>query len=504
MPEPAPSPQSSLGASARTALLWGGGFILLRDVAQFGVMLILVRLLSPADYGTAAFAQSIVGLLSTISFSTFSLHALQIRDPKKIDWQAHFTAAVVINIAIFALVLLVAFALKFTTAYRDLGLPLAALALGFIVEIPATLRARMLEVGHEWKRFRVQLIIGTVLGMGVGLTVAFLGGGAWALILQPPMLGLPAAFDLLVLQRFRPDWSWSRDRYRNSIQFGLNRIGSGLFGRARAVNENLLLSSVYDLATLGIFTRANGLAALLAGRIGATAMTALYPVVTRTDRRSPRFQRIASLVLRGVCWTTMLAVAFLAVTAHDTVLLLYGPQWESVIPLLPLAAAATGIVGVWNALSSLLVANDEMRPALSIDVLAALTAIALAFVLVPQGARTYLFGLAVHAVVVSCITISVMLRKGAISAMGVTMAIIPSIVAGVIAAMVTFSLRAAGGAHLPIFLRVLLEGTCVAVVYIVVLRVVFRNQLAELLSVSPGGSGLARLMLLSVRRERIA
>ena len=35
----------NLGASARTSLLWGGGFTLLRDVAQFGVMLILVRLL---------------------------------------------------------------------------------------------------------------------------------------------------------------------------------------------------------------------------------------------------------------------------------------------------------------------------------------------------------------------------------------------------------------------------------------------------------------------------
>jgi hypothetical protein len=35
-------------------LLWGGGFTLLRDLAQFAVMLILVRLLSPADCGTAA------------------------------------------------------------------------------------------------------------------------------------------------------------------------------------------------------------------------------------------------------------------------------------------------------------------------------------------------------------------------------------------------------------------------------------------------------------------
>ena len=78
---------------------------LLRDVAQFGLMLVLVRLLSPADYGTAVFAQSIIGMLAIISYSTFSQHALQIREPATIDWQAHFTAATVINVLIFGFVL---------------------------------------------------------------------------------------------------------------------------------------------------------------------------------------------------------------------------------------------------------------------------------------------------------------------------------------------------------------------------------------------------------------
>ena len=92
-----PPCEQSLGNSARASLLWAGGFTLLRDVAQFGTMLILVRLLSPADYGTAALAQSTIGFLSVVSFGAFVMHSLQFRDPSQVDWQAHFTAAVVIN-----------------------------------------------------------------------------------------------------------------------------------------------------------------------------------------------------------------------------------------------------------------------------------------------------------------------------------------------------------------------------------------------------------------------
>src|SRR5689334_3326532 len=94
---------SSRASSARAAMLWSAGFTFVRDVAQFGSMLVLVRILSPADYGAATLAQSILGLHSVVSFGTFSSHALQVRDPRAINWQAHFVAAAVINIVLFGL-----------------------------------------------------------------------------------------------------------------------------------------------------------------------------------------------------------------------------------------------------------------------------------------------------------------------------------------------------------------------------------------------------------------
>src|SRR5438105_4007601 len=91
----------SLGQAARGALLWGSGFTLLSDVVQFAVMLVLVRILSPEDYGRAGLAQTILGMVSIVSFKTFIPHALQLRDPRAIDWQAHFTAGAVLNVSLF-------------------------------------------------------------------------------------------------------------------------------------------------------------------------------------------------------------------------------------------------------------------------------------------------------------------------------------------------------------------------------------------------------------------
>lgn len=470
---------------------------MLRDVAQFIVMLVLVRLLSPSDYGTAAIAQAIIGFVSVVSYNTFSLQALQVRDPSTIDWQAHFSAAMVINIALGLVVLLVAWGLAYTDQYREVALPLAVLSVGFLVEIPGTLRHRMLETIHDWKRYRVLLMIGTVLALGVGLIVGLMGGGVWALVVQPPLLGLPAAFDILVLQRFGPRWTLNLVAWRELMRFGADRAASGLVARGRALNEQALLSSVYDLATLGVFTRANGLATLLGGRIGSVVPMALHPVVTRAERASPRFQRLAALVLRGVCWTTVPSAVFLAIAAQDIVSVLYGPKWERVVPLLPLAAFWVGITGIWNTLSGLLVANGDSRPAVLIDISAAASAVLIAFLVISFGPEQYLMWLTVHSLLIAAITIMLLVHQRAMTRSDVVWAVLPAFVGALVAGAAVVGVHR--NLEMPDFeiARLALDGGIVAIVYVATLRLLFARTLSEILEVVPAGRYLRRALMLS-------
>jgi O-antigen/teichoic acid export membrane protein len=231
---------------------------------------------------------------------------------------------------------------------------------------------------------------------------------------------------------------------------------------------------------------------------------AIYPVVTRAQRGTARFQRLAGLVLRGVCWTTVPAVAFLAVGASDIVRLLYGAHWDSVVPLLPLAAAVAGFASIWNALSGLLLANEDVRATLLVEVSGAVSAIGLAFVLIPYGARVYLMGLTLHGVIVTAVTIAVLLRRGAMSAKGVWAAIGPAAIAGLSAVLAILGVRSLLGGGGPVLLRVILEGGAVSTAYLATLRMMFSTQLSELLQVLPAGQPLARAMLLPPMSEAVA
>ncbi len=493
---PSTAPTVSLGSVAKAALLWGGGFSLIRDVLQFGAMLVMVRLLSPDIYGSFALAQSITGLLAVVSFNTFYLHAFQIRDPQAVDWQAHFVAAVVINMSLFGLTLLIAFGMALTQRYQAAAAPLAGLSVTFVIEIAATLRHGMLETRHEWQRFRLLLSLGTALGLGCGLALAWAGGGVWALVVQPLLFGLPAAVDLFWGARWRPEWSWSWARYRDTAAFAVNRIGALALQRGRLTVEQSVLTGAYDFAALGIFTRAIGLANLLAGRIGTLTVGTLYPVITRAEPHSLRMQRMAGLLILGVCWTSIPAAGWMALCADDVVALLYGPKWLPVTELLPLAVAGVAFAGLTTALSRLLLANNLARTCLVLDAGAALAALGLALWLVPISMTRYLLALVAHGGLFSVLTLGALVRARGLTLKAFNAAWGPATWAMGIAILGVLGSQAYYSAFYELPVRLSLDTLIFSSLYLVLLRLSAPSPMRNLLDVAPGGVRIQQLLRL--------
>jgi O-antigen/teichoic acid export membrane protein len=482
-------PNVSLKSSAKQSIFWGGGFTLLRDILQFAAMLVMVRLLTPEIYGSAALAQSIIGLLSVLSFNTFYLHAFQIRDPNAVDWQAHFTAAFFINISLVCVTLLIAFGLTFSRNYQSAAGPLAAMSVVFVIEIAATVRHGMLETRHEWKRFRLLLSLGTALGLGSGLLIAWSGGGVWALVVQSPLFGLPAAIDLFIGAKWRPDWTWTWARYRATVIFGANRMVSLALQRGRLTIEQSVLTGVYNFATLGIFTRAIGLANLLAGRIGTLAVGTLYPVITRAEPHSVQLQRMAGLLVCCVCWTSIPAAVLLGLCAEDVVALLYGPKWLPVAALLPLATASVALAGFAAALSKLLLANNMTKTCLVLDASGAMLAVVLAFWLVPIGVMTYLRALVATGGLICIITMVVAVKSKVLTMRSLNDALIPSGIAVTIAVIAVTLFRTQFFVEIDnILYRISLDTLIFNITYLIFLRLSapkVLQKLLELASVKP-------------------
>lgn len=486
----------SLRKSAQQAMLWSAGLNLFRDVLQFGQMLILVRLLDPAIYGMAGLATTFINFIGLISFQHIITHVLQVRGEGRVNYHQHFTAGVAINGSLFVLANLIAFVLRFSDQYAPLQPLLHVLSFTFILSVPVDMRVKMLERDHEWSRLRLLQMGSILVSIAAAIVMALAGAGVYALIVPGLLASMVFVADLFLFTGWRPHWQWSYAEYREALHFGLNRAGSNALNGGRSLLQNTLITQHFQFSALGVFGRAEGLANMFCGRIAQEASNALYPVITRAEAQSERFQRISGLVLQSVAWVVIPIAAFFSLEADNIVRLLFGSKWLEVIPLLPLAMAIGLAVSIGATAYRLLLANNQSRLCLRSDLIAFVLAAGTMLAFIPFGLVPYLIGSVVAHAAIATILVALLIRTQGISAFALAAVLLPPSFAAFAGAAAAWALKSLLPADLLPIAQLLLAGPVFSVVYVAVLRLFFRTPLAELVSYLPGGKQFGRLLYL--------
>jgi O-antigen/teichoic acid export membrane protein len=486
----------SLRKSAQQAMLWSAGLNLFRDVLQFGQMLILVRLLDPAIYGMAGLATTFINFIGLISFQHIITHVLQVRGEGRVNYHQHFTAGVAINGGLFVLANLIAFALRFSEQYAPLQPLLHVLSFTFILSVPVDMRVKMLERDHEWSRLRLLQMGSILVSIAAAIAMALAGAGVYALIVPGLLASMVFVADLFLFTGWRPHWQWSYAEYREALHFGLNRAGSNALNGGRALLQNTLITQHFQFSALGVFGRAEGLANMFCGRIAQEASNALYPVITRAEAQTERFQRISGLVLQSVAWVVIPIAAFFTLEADNVVRLLYGQKWIEVIPLLSLVMAVTAIGSVGATAYRLLLANNRSRLCLYSDFAAFAIAIPTMLILLPFGLEEYLYGAIAVSLIVALVLMHMLMRTEGVTWLGLANAIYPPIVAVGVSCIPMWQINMVLAGEYPPLIKLLIAAPLFIAIYVMTLRILFTRLLRELTSYVPGGSMFSSLLRL--------
>ncbi len=480
------------------AVAWTAAFGVFRDLLQFVTMMVLVRLVAPEAYGQAAVAHGVIGFLGVFSFTTLVSHALQARSDRQVDFQQHFTFGALLQPLWFAATNLLAVALRGSDTYGSTAPLLHVLSIGFLLDWPAELRRKMIEREMDWRRLRLLHAIGLVVAAVLAVAMALAGQGVYALVVPGLAASLPFVWDLFGPLGWRPTWKRPTAQFRPALRFGATRAASGVSTQGRQLLETAGLAPLVGFESLAFFGRAVGLANLFCVRAASQLMQALYPVLTRIEEGSPRYQRASALVLRAAAWVVLPVATVFAALARPVVELVYGSRWSAVVPLLPWVMAAGAAGALAQVGYQLLLAHNRERRCLTLDILALGGTLAGLALVAAHGLLPYI-ALAGLVQLASLVLALVWLgRLGAATAAGISVALMPSLAAVAAGAAVCRALFgplaeiSRGGAFL--------WAGSFGALYLVVLRFAFRGPLAELVGYLPFGDRLAPLLLLGRRR----
>jgi O-antigen/teichoic acid export membrane protein len=327
--------------------------------------LILVRVLSPADFGIVAMALSFIFLAQLISAFGFDVALIHNRDATEDHYHTAWTLNVIMGTVIVALVVAAASPVARFYGQPEVFWVVCALGLspfiGGFENIGVVAFRKDLDFQREFAFQISRKIVGFVVVVPLALTL----GNHWALVCGTLAARLSGTLTSYYAHPFRPRLCLSQARALLSFSkwLLLNNVLILLKDRS----SDFVIGRLSGPAALGVFNIAREFSNLPTTEIGAPINRALLPgFATYTDSNA-----LAWAYFNAISMVAMVAIPAAAGTlavAPFFVPTVLGEKWISGIPLMEVMAVGSAFLMLQASICSILFARGEAKTVMKTNV----------------------------------------------------------------------------------------------------------------------------------------
>lgn len=399
-------------------------------LAQFGSVVVLVRLLPPAAFGLIAMTAALYAVLDPLRDLGLSAATIQKPDLAHAEISTLFWCNLAAGTTLaLALVLCAPLVADFyhepeltaVTRWVALGLLLN----GFCSQHWALLRRQM--------RFGAVAALETsaeLLGLAVALALALGGAGYWALVAQRLVGPTVVAPGCWILCRWRPSRPAFAPGAAALLGFGSSLAGTSLIALVSRSIDMVLIGWFWGATPLGFYDRANKLLISPLNNIMMPLYSIGMPTLSRLVGDEIRYRRAFGEMIEKLAMITMPGAAAVVATSDWTTAVLFGSPWKAAAPLVAWLALIAGSQPVMDTCALLYMTQMRPRELLRAGMVDAALRVLVIACSLPYGVEAVAAVLGVSGLVVRApVMFWLAARRGPVALSQVWGAIMPSILA---------------------------------------------------------------------------
>lgn len=321
-------------AKTVSSLLWRFAERTSAQGVQFIVSIVLARLLAPEDYGTISLVTVFTTILQVFVDSGLGTALIQKKDADDLD----FSSVFYFNFA----VCLVLYAGMFVAApyiavfYDDPALTPVVRALCLTVVVAGIRGIQQSYVSRHllFKRFFFSTIGGTIVSAVIGIAMAYMGYGVWALVAQQLSNVAVGTVILWVMVKWRPKLMFSWQRLKELLSFGWKLLASALLDTVYNNLRNLIIGKLYSSADLAYYNQGDKFPKVIVTNINTSIDSVLLPTMSNVQEDHAR---VKSMTRRSIKTSTYIMAPLmmgLAFCAEPIVRLVLTDKWLPCVPYL--------------------------------------------------------------------------------------------------------------------------------------------------------------------------
>lgn len=326
--------------SAKKAVIWNSLGKLSTQLISFVVSIIIARFLSPSDYGVIALLSIFISVSAALLDSGFENALIQKKEKNEADFSTVFFFNIAISALLYGLIFL--FANNIAQFYDKPELTHIARIYGVVIIIQgfAAIQRAKLIIDLRFKDLAVVSLISVILSGIIGITMAFLDYGVYALLAQSISIQLFTTLGLWLKISWKPQLIFSVKSFKELFSFGSKLLIGGLLQRVYTNIYSLLIGKFYSSSDLGFFMKSSQLSKLPSNNLTTIIYQVLYPQLCSIQNDDNKMISVFYKYLRFSCFIIFPIMLIIVSVARPMISILLTDKWLDMVPFLQIMCFA--------------------------------------------------------------------------------------------------------------------------------------------------------------------
>lgn len=313
------------------------------------ISIILARLLGPNAFGQVALLTVFANLSMTFIESGLSTALVQSRQADDKDYSTVFYISLGITAAVIVLWQLFAPAMAAFYDSPEMVGPLRFFAFSLILSAFNSIQTARMQREMRFKEMMYCNLSATLVSGAVGIALAYMGFGLWALVMYFfAQIAMSSAAMLFVL-RWIPRSRFSMDSAKRLYGFGIRMLLAGIVTTLYNNIRPLIIGRRFSTTALGYYERGQTFSSTISLNLDAAVQSVMFPVLSRAQDDKAQFSAILSKTRNLGAFIIFPAMLGMAAVAEPMVALLLGREWLPCIIFVQILCLAEAQVPITTA-----------------------------------------------------------------------------------------------------------------------------------------------------------
>lgn len=327
-------PEESLKYKTKKGLYWRFFDQFANYGMQFIVGIFMARMLSPEDYGITALPavfMAVAGIFIGGGFSTALIRKPELTEE---DLSTAFYYSIGVGIVCYTALF---FASPYIAVFYDapvLESLIRVTSLSFLWGPLNTPQSVILTRRMDFKNPARISIVNKIVGSIVGISMAYVGYGVWALVVSGLVSSLMGLIQIWWVVKWLPKAKFSKESFKYLWNYGNKMMGISLLYTLYGNIIPVLLGKFGGTKDLGNYNRAQGYASMPSANIAATLNSVSFPALSKMQDDTERLAYNYRKMIRVSSFIVFPIMMMLSALAYPLVITMVTAKWEPCVILL--------------------------------------------------------------------------------------------------------------------------------------------------------------------------